>query len=66
MMIGQLVKEHRNAAKLTQKQLAEKAGISFVAINRIEKGLLPRLSVANKIFTAMDKRLNFIITEGVI
>jgi transcriptional regulator with XRE-family HTH domain len=52
-MIGQLLKEERNKAGLTQKQLAEKSGISFVAINRIEKGNLPRVSVATKLFNAL-------------
>lgn len=58
-MIGQLLKEERLKAKLTQKQLAEKSGISFVAVNRIEKGNLPRLSVAIKLFAALDKKLTF-------
>jgi len=58
-MIGQLLKEERLKAKLTQKQLAEKSGISFVAVNRIEKGNLPRLSVAMELFAALDKRLTF-------
>lgn len=58
-MIGQLLKEERLKAKLTQKQLAEKSGISFVAVNRIEKGNLPRLSVAMKLFAALDKKLTF-------
>lgn len=53
-MIGQLLKIERTRAGLTQKQLAEKSKISFVAINRIEKGQKPRLSVAEQIFGAMD------------
>jgi transcriptional regulator with XRE-family HTH domain len=52
-MIGQLLKEHRTKNNLTQKGLAEKSGISFVAINRIERGNLPRLSVAYKLFNSM-------------
>lgn len=58
-MIGQLLKENRQRRNLTQKQLGEKAGISFVAINRIERGAQPRLSVANKLFNAMDLDLKF-------
>lgn len=57
-MINQLLKEERIAAGLTQKQLAQKSGISFVAVNRIEKGQMPRLSVALKLFAAMGKGLN--------
>jgi len=62
-MIGELLKDERRKAGLTQKQLAEKAGISFVAVNRIEKGKLPRLSVAIKLFAALDKRLDFVLHD---
>lgn len=64
-MIGQLLKEHRQRNNLTQKALAEKSGISFVAINRIEKGNLPRLSVAYKLFNSMGLNLKISIEEGV-
>jgi transcriptional regulator with XRE-family HTH domain len=53
-MIGQLLKENRQKRNLTQKQLGEKAKISFVAVNRIERGAMPRLSIANRLFDAMD------------
>jgi transcriptional regulator with XRE-family HTH domain len=53
-MIGQLLKENRQKRNLTQKQLGEKAKISFVAVNRIEKGAMPRLSIATRLFDAMD------------
>lgn len=62
-MIGTLVKENRKGKSLTQKALAEKSGISFVAINRIEKGHLPRVSVAERLFDAMDLQLNYSVTE---
>jgi len=54
-MIGQLLKEERIKLNLTQKQLAQKSGISYVSINRIENGKNPRLSVIQKLFGAMDK-----------
>jgi transcriptional regulator with XRE-family HTH domain len=53
-MIGQLLKENRQKKNLTQKQLGEKAKISFVAVNRIERGAMPRLSIATRLFDAMD------------
>ena len=53
-MIGQLLKENRQKRNLTQKQLGEKAKISFVAVNRIERGAMPRLSIATRLFEAMD------------
>lgn len=56
-MITEVLKEARKGAGLTQKELAEKSGISFVTINRIEGGSNPRLSVLYKLFDAMGKRL---------
>jgi len=56
-MIEEILRTERKAANLTQKQLAEKSGISFVTINRIEGGSNPRISVLNKIFSAMGKQL---------
>lgn len=64
-MIGQLLKENRTKLNLTQKQLAEKSGISYVSINRIENGKNPRLSVISKLFEAMGKTLQ-ITTEETI
>ena len=64
-MIGQLLKENRTKLNLTQKQLAEKSGISYVSINRIENGKNPRLSVVSKLFEAMGKTLQ-ITTEETI
>jgi transcriptional regulator with XRE-family HTH domain len=53
-MIGALLKENRQRRNLTQKELGEKAKISFVAVNRIERGAMPRLSIATRLFQAMD------------
>jgi predicted transcriptional regulator len=44
--------------------LADKAGVSFVSINRIEKGNLPRVSVINKIFDALGKKINFVLIDN--
>lgn len=65
-MIGELLKEERIKLKLTQKQLAEKSGISYVSINRIENGKNPRLSVVNKLFEAMGKTLQITTEKNVI
>jgi transcriptional regulator with XRE-family HTH domain len=59
-MIGALLKENRQKRNLTQKQLGEKAKISFVAVNRIERGAMPRLSIATRLFEAME--LDLVIT----
>jgi transcriptional regulator with XRE-family HTH domain len=63
-MIEEILRTERKAANLTQKQLAEKSGISFVTINRIEGGSNPRISVLNKIFAALGKQLSFSITTA--
>lgn len=57
MEISELLKQTRKEANLTQKELAEKSAISFVTINRIEGGSNPRISVLNKLFSAMGKQL---------
>ncbi|MFY7937725.1 MAG: helix-turn-helix domain-containing protein [Flavobacterium sp.] len=62
-MIGELLKTERQKSKLTQKQLAEKSGISYVSINRIENGTAPRLSVITKLFSAMGKIVSFEIKD---
>ena len=63
MKIAELLKQTRKSANLTQKQLADKSGVSFVSINRIEGGSFPRLSVIEKLFTSMNKKINFQLTE---
>jgi transcriptional regulator with XRE-family HTH domain len=63
-MIGELLRKTRQEQSLTQKQLAAKSGISFVSINRIENGNPPRLSVVEKIFSAMGKRITINLSEN--
>ena len=62
-MIGELLRKTRQEQNLTQKQLAEKSGISSVSINRIENGNPPRLSVVEKIFSAMGKRVTINLSD---
>jgi len=65
-MIGQLLKEERTKLNLTQKQLAQKSGISYVSINRIENGKNPRLSVVSKLFEAMGQTLQITSQENIL
>jgi transcriptional regulator with XRE-family HTH domain len=65
-MIGQLLKENRTKLNLTQKQLAQKSGISYVSINRIENGKNPRLSVVSKLFEAMGQTLQITSQENIL
>jgi transcriptional regulator with XRE-family HTH domain len=62
-MIGELLKAERQKLNLTQKQLAEKSGISFVSISRFENGTNPRLSIITKIFDAMGKTLQIEVKD---
>lgn len=62
-MIGELLKAERQKQNLTQKQLSEKSGISFVSISRFENGTQPRLSIITKIFDAMGKRLQIEVKD---
>jgi len=63
-MIGDLLKTERKKAGLSQKALGEKAGISYVAINRIENGTFPRLSIATRLFGAMGRKLIFTLEDA--
>lgn len=52
---GELVRYHRGEAKMTQEELAEKAGVSPTTVVRIESGdiLQPRPATLTKIATAL-------------
>ena len=53
-------KEFRKKKQLTQKQLAEKAGMGKEQISKIENGRFNlTLSSINRIADALDSRLNF-------
>lgn len=62
-MINVILKQERNKLGLSQKQLGDKAGISFVTINRIEAGHPARLSILEKLFTTMGKRLVYTVED---
>lgn len=68
---GDLIKKLRVEKGLTQKKLAELAGISQAHIAKIEKGKVdPRLSTVNKILEVLTKKekrkCKDIMTKGVI
>lgn len=58
-----LVKETRKLNLLTQNQLSEISGITPVTINRIEKGHPSRLSVIDKLFTSMNKKVIYDVID---
>ena len=53
----------RKEANISQKELAHRSKISFVTINRIEGGSSPRISVITKIFEALNKKIDYVITD---
>jgi predicted transcriptional regulator len=68
---GSMIKRLRTEACLTQKRLAELAGVSQAHIAKIEQGKVdPRLSTVNRIMTVLtegkQKRCGDIMTKGVI
>jgi hypothetical protein len=54
----------RKEANISQKELANRSKISFVTINRIEGGSSPRISVITKIFGALNKKIDYVITDN--
>lgn len=53
---GETIRRLRKAAKLTQKELAERAGLSQSLISRIERGDVdPRLSTIKRILKVIEK-----------
>jgi predicted transcriptional regulator len=68
---GNLIKQLRHEAGLTQKQLAELVGVSQAHIAKIEQAKVdPRLSTVNKIMEALragrEKQCKDVMTEAVI
>lgn len=63
-MIGEMIKETRKEAHMTQEQLAEKTGTKKSYISRLENGKIDiQLSTLFKIFEdGLGKKLNFIVS----
>lgn len=71
IITGTLIRKLRKEARLTQKKLAELAGVSQAHIAKIEQGKVdPRLSTINKILEALTegrkKKCKDIMTKGVL
>ena len=62
MIIGNRIKETREAQNMTQSDLAEKVGISRVSLSRIETGetLNPSVSTAIRIADALGVSMDFL------
>lgn len=71
IITGKLIRNLRKEAGLTQKKLAELAGVSQAHIAKIEQGKVdPRLSTINKIMEVLTegrkKKCKDIMTKGVL
>jgi transcriptional regulator with XRE-family HTH domain len=65
MSFGDNVKRLRTIRKLTQSELAEKSGITFGQISKIERGDVdPRLSTIQSLLSALECSANDLITGG--
>lgn len=65
-MIGENIKRYRLEKSLTQKELAEKSGITRESIGNYERGdRTPPADILNKIALALDVTTDDLITGGV-
>lgn len=65
MTIGKRIKELRKAQQLTQQQLADKVGITYIQIGRYETGKSnASADVLKKIATALDTTTDFLMSGG--
>lgn len=64
--IGKKIKEERETLKLTQKELAQRAGIDFRFLGNIERGVSkPSVDTLVKIARALDMPLDILVAEKV-
>ena len=62
MNIGENIKQFRKNKKITQKELAEKIGVTDSAITKYEKGdREPNIETLNKIATALGVTINDLV-----
>jgi transcriptional regulator with XRE-family HTH domain len=56
--IGSFIRKNRKARSLTQRQLAEFAGVSFTFLNRLENGDLDvKVSKVNKVLAVFSQQV---------
>ena len=61
--IGSTIKEYRKANSLTQQKLASKVGITRQTLSKLEKGEIPKISLATFIKILDTLELELDITE---
>jgi len=66
-MLSKRIKEYRLAARLTQKEIAEKSGVGLATISHFERGVSQNMTINNFIsllrVVGMENRLNDLLPE---
>ncbi|MGM9868295.1 MAG: helix-turn-helix domain-containing protein [Muribaculaceae bacterium] len=66
-LLARRMKEYRLAARLSQRELAEKSGVSYTTICRFEQGKHPNISLSNFILllrpVGMQSRMEEVLPE---
>ncbi len=67
MLLSQRLKEYRLAARISQKEMAEKSGVSLTTISHLEQGVNQNITLNNFISllraVGMELRLNDLLPE---
>ncbi len=63
--IAQNIKRYRQKRKMTQKELAKKAGIDFFTLSKVETGVTsnPTIETVMKIAAALGVSINHLMKE---
>lgn len=66
-LLAKRMKEYRLAARLSQRELAEKSGVSYTTICRFEQGKHPNITLSNFISllrqVGMESRMEEVLPE---
>jgi transcriptional regulator with XRE-family HTH domain len=67
LLIAQRVKEYRLAARMSQKEMAEKSGVGQATISHFEQGVNPNMTINNLIsllrVLGMEKRMTELLPQ---
>ena len=67
LLLSKRIKEYRLAARLSQKEMAEKSGVSLATISHFEQGASPNLTLNNLIailrVVGMEQRIADLLPE---
>ena len=67
LMLSKRIKEYRLAARLSQKEMAEKSGVDLATISHFEQGVSQNMTINNFIsllrIVGMENRLNDLLPE---